>query len=123
MADVRYEAGVRQTQAFIDVNPVEVVVTRKAKVPTPAGGFKDGPPAPLPPQTMRLCAEQRMKSDQVMATSDGALDNPPWMLVALPGADIRKGDDVAVPGQGNFEVDFVSVKPAWRVNAAVTQRA
>lgn len=116
------ELHVVQTQAFIDENPVEIVISRRTKSATASGGWKWGPASPLlSSQTMRKVGSSRLASTIKRTTEDGREVIPTATLIALPDADVEIGDLFDLDGD-TFEVVTVENEhPPWRLSAEVVE--
>lgn len=110
-----------QTQAFIDERPIEVVITRKEKVTTAAGGYRWANPEALPPQVMRLVEMLRIQGRESRMDSDGKLVVPTHIAVMMPDSDIQIHDSFPAY-DGTWEVVWVSKLPEWRWQAEVVGR-
>jgi hypothetical protein len=111
---------IKATQAFINENPEDIILTRRAKVTQPSGGFRWDAGAPLPAQVMRKVAINRVTAAVQRVTEDGRTVFPTAALVALPSADIQSGDLFILAGVPH-EVVFVSDRPKWRLQAEVIE--
>lgn len=80
----------RQTKQFIDQNPTNVVFSRMTKVADGAGGSTTAPTA-LAPQTVRLVRPQMSESVE-RRTVGGEVVLPTLVVIAMPTADINRGD-------------------------------
>lgn len=92
--------GRRITTQFIAENPVDVVVTRRTKQATSAGGFKWVNPVDLTPQTMRRVLPNRVSSSEGNRRTDssGRTVVPTANLVGQIDADIDRFDLVDLSG-------------------------
>lgn len=116
MTDLAYEAGRRNTQAFINANPAPAIIKRKSRSDDGMGGTVTGAPATLSTQpTVRMCPANQFGNPVPRTTEDGSTVRPDWWVVAMPGTDIRKGDMVTADGH-TVEVVHVSESPRWRQN-------
>lgn len=113
---------IKATQAFINENPESIVITRRAKVVQPSGGFRYSAGAPLAAQTMRKVALNRISAAVERVTEDGRTVLPTAALVALPTADLQRGDLFTLDGVPH-EVVHVSDRPKWRLQAEVIEHA
>lgn len=112
MTDTIY-ASKKSTEHFIDENPSDVVFVRSARIRTSAGGYKDGPPALLPPQRVRLVAQSGYLADQRVG-AEGDVSVPRFVVVGLPEVDMKKGDTF-VHGDETFRISKVNTSPPWAV--------
>jgi len=106
------------TRAFIDENPSEVVVHRRVRQKTSAGGFVWQVTALLPPQTMRKVSAGRVGAVVSRTTEDGRTVVPTYTMIGVANADIQRGD-LAEIGEDNFEVVWVNRSPGWACRAEV----
>lgn len=81
------------TEAFIAENPRQVVLIRRAKVATTAGGFTWGAPVNQAAQTFRKI-EARVSGavGDSKSTGDGDVIVPVFMLVCPLNANIQRDD-------------------------------
>lgn len=93
----------RQIKEMIDSDPIEVQFRRRAKIPTPSGGYKLGPEAPLDLQKVRLIPFKRRMTDFLVNTELGELSDLPYVLLGFHTLDCQKGDVFNCP-LGEFEV-------------------
>lgn len=100
--------AVNITRQFIDEHPLEVVMGRRNRTPTSAGGWTLGSPVDQLKQTIRLISG-RMYVDTVRTTAEGRQVHPTHTLVALFGANIEKFDVFSIGGD-DFEVVWVEDK-------------
>jgi len=107
----------RQTQAFINERPAQIVISRRTKTPTENGGYKLGTPVDLAPQTMRKVGS---KEALPITTSDGRLLVPTHNVIAMPDADIEVNDKFTLDGVVH-EVLVISTLPEWRIQAGVIE--
>lgn len=114
MVALEHEAGLRQTTEMIRRDPVDAVFTRTAKLATTAGGTRSGAPVDTAPQHVRLMPAQT-ETTQIprVVTSSGALETPSYVILALPGVDIRVGDRATIDGK-KLEVVWFNDEPGWR---------
>lgn len=110
----------RQTQAFIEVRPIEIIIERTKRVPDGRGGFtlEPAPGSPLPPQRVRKVGSARIGATVERVTSDGKTVIPSSTLIAFPNADIQRYDKFVLEGITHEVVD-VSILPEWRLSAEV----
>ena len=113
---------IKATQAFINENPEAIVLTRRAKVEQPSGGFRYNAGAPLAAQTMRKVAIGRVGAVTERVTEDGRTVMPSAVLICMPDADIARGDLFTLDGVPH-EVVFIGKRPKWRISAEVIEHA
>lgn len=89
----------RQTKAFVDANPIEIVITRHgARTKTPAGGWVKSAPTTLAPQTVTLVLAKRRFNSGVINSEAGDVQDSDWLLIAPNGADIQADDEFVAYG-------------------------
>jgi hypothetical protein len=108
----------KQTEAFINENPVDVVVTRRTKQANNSGGWKWTNPQNLDPQTMRKVGTTTPVSRE---TADGKTVLPNAVMIALPDADLQIGDLFTIEGRDHEVVWVDSDHPPWRLRAEVIE--
>lgn len=108
------EVAARSTKGFIDENPVELVLTRAARLRTTAGGWEDGELTDLTPQRVRLVAQ----TNRNRLNPDGDVTVPAFVLVGLPGTDVAEGDIFSYQGN-QYRVGRPVNGPAWAVRMEV----
>lgn len=111
----------KQTQAFIDQNPISVVVIRRTKVDLPDGGHR-WKEAALAAQTMRKVASNRQGDVDKVLGPDGQLVVPVFTLIAMPQAVIKREDYVKLEGS-TFYVAKASNDPPWARRASIIDRS
>lgn len=110
-----YDAGLKQTIAFIDQDPVDAVFERKAKSKSTAGGTLRGAESESGPQRVRLIpARTETTETPLRMSSNGRQVLPEWTITALPGADIALYDWTTIEGK-RLEVLYINDKPSWRL--------
>jgi hypothetical protein len=83
----------RNVRAFVDADPVDVVLMRpSAKVRTSAGGWVEGEPLPLPPQRGRIVQAKRRFASPLVNTEAGEVTELPYILLGFWDMDVEKGD-------------------------------
>jgi hypothetical protein len=112
----------KQTAKFVDENPQDIVFNRETKVADGMGGWRKNATAALPPQTMRMVAQERVGSVTTRTTPDGRIVTPTFKLVGVPPIDVQALDTFSI-GDDDYEVVYVSTSPAWRVTADVIEHA
>lgn len=86
------------TRRAIEQNPEQVALKRTPKVPDGAGGFTDGEPATLGPQTFRLFISSNRGSRDVSQVG-GQMQINQAGLLAPHDADIRRDDSFERDGR------------------------
>ena len=108
----------RQINALILADPIDIILTRRAKVPVPGGGWRFGPPAPLDPQQVTIIPFKRRMSDALVGTELGEVVDLPYVVVGRHDLDIQRGDIFIYNGD-KFEVKNVDLKTEVRTAAHV----
>jgi hypothetical protein len=107
------------TRSFIAADSLSLALTRTPKVSDGAGGLKNGTPATLTAQTLRLNPLQ--DAVQSRTTADGKQVLPQYMLMGEYNADLDRGDTFTVDGR-RYEVVFVLQNKQYQVKAEVYYR-
>lgn len=108
----------RLNKAFMNYDPLEIVLTRKAKVDTGAGGWKWAEPTNLEPQLFRMTPFKRRLGLGETNTPDGDITASQFLLMGKVGADVAKGDTFKVDND-NYIVVKVHPKELTRLMAVV----
>jgi len=98
----------RNTTAFIQAQPVQVVITRQTKTQNLRGGW-DTEPEVLPAQTMRINHTLVGRRARQASPGDETFGDVPYSKDVLMGpwdADVQK-DDVFVVDGVTYTVDYV----------------
>lgn len=98
----------RSVGAFVEADSVSLVLTRPQRVDMGNGGWREGPGTTLPPQTFRLVPFKRRLTHQETNTQDGPIPILPYVLVALPGADVQRDDEFEHRGR---QCKVIGVEP------------
>ena len=106
------------TQAFIEADGTDLSVSRKVKVSNGSGGYTTGPETVHGPFRVRLIPQSDRVPEVVM--SDGRLMRPKFVILGMPGTDIRR-DDVLVWKLKQFVVAAVHDGPEYEFKANVVQ--
>lgn len=113
----------RNTRAFIDADPVAVVLKRPTVEETPAGGRRRGPLRDLPPQRVRLVPLSGNVWDRSkQKVNSGNLPDVTHQLIGMPKLDIQK-DDVFSLGADDWVVTHVSPERTERTSANIVLRS
>jgi hypothetical protein len=104
-------ASEKSTEAFIDENPIEIVLRRSVRTKTSAGGWAMGAPSPLPPQRVRLVALHGYLADQRLGP-EGDITVPRFMVVGLPTVDMKRDDTFEYDGE-TYRINRVNTTPPW----------
>lgn len=110
----------KNTQLFIKTNPSEVIIDRRKRVKTPAGGFVWEHIDFLSSQTVRILRSGNKGDSIKRTTPDGRVLVVSAKGMAMPGADIQEGD-LFDEGGDHWEVITVSTVPSWRVAFELTR--
>lgn len=92
------------TKAFIDADPVSLVLSHREKEDTPTGGFKFGDPVLRDAQTFRLIPQSDIMPQ--VQTPDGTTLTPTYVLLGTHDAQMSRWDTFSLNG-----IDFVIVSP------------
>lgn len=111
----------QQTIGLIDENPIDVVLTRRARVPDGQGGWIYDASTALPPQRVRIFPRRSAAVISDRAVPEGIEEIPEYVMVALPEADVSSADTFPYDGS-TFRVSRV-IRTAWRVRAEVVRHA
>jgi len=82
----------RQISAMIDADPIQISLTRKVRVTTPAGGWTWGAPITLAPQKCRLIPFSRRQTEFLLNTEAGFIPELPYILLGFHTMDIQRDD-------------------------------
>lgn len=116
MVKIRREAVKRS----IDMNPVDIEITRTVYEDDGAGGKRALPPVLLPPQTVRIFLTFSNQARDV-SNEAGQMYTHKWGLLAAHDADIKKGD-VFIDGDRKFKVKHMPT-PVGLKGAVVSLQA
>lgn len=98
----------RQTKAFVDSNPIEIVIIRQGeRTKTPAGGWVKSAPTTLDPQTVTLVLAKRRFNAGMVNSEAGEIQSSDWLLIAPVGADIQQDDEFVAYGD-NYTVKSIN---------------
>lgn len=111
----------RNTQAFIDADPTEVVLHRPTRTNTGTGGTRPSGWAPQTVQTMRLLPQGGGTSTE-RQLPDGKVVRPTWVLLGTYDANMLRGDAFDLPDGSVGEVVYVHEKRAYEVKGEVVGR-
>lgn len=93
----------KNTQAFIDENPITVAITRRIRVQVPGGGWAWEDDETIPDQECRLVHSGNVSDAQSLATIQGRVVRIEAKFVFLIGANVQEGDIIPV-GEKDWEV-------------------
>lgn len=114
------------TQAYIDENPVTIVLTPSRGAPTkkPSGGHDYGTPTNRIPQTFRLIELPSPDGLEESKNDGGFVRKYGYQLVGMPTAIVEFGDiwDEVAPDNTmiHYHVDDVQPFNGWEVRAMVS---
>lgn len=110
--------GERNTQAFIDANPLVVSLFRPQRQRTEAGGMVKTSPLQLPPQKFRIVPMSGLVWDRSRTTPDeGRIDDVTEELIGMPDADVQKADYLECETGGWYRVEHISPVRGFRSEA------
>lgn len=118
MSSIESEMNVVQTRAFIEHDPIYVVIYRTEATDDGAGGTIIEPLSPISAQRVRVSGQARQR---VVETPDGRQLQIDVSLIGLPGFDVRLGDLFLLGGY-EYEVVNIQDQPAWRIVAESIRR-
>ena len=108
-----------QTRAFIDANPVDLVLRRKVDTPDGVGGtLKSAPALDLYTQTVRVVGQRRPLT---RITSDGRQVEVDKSVVGTVDFDVEIGDEFTHLGN-DYEIINIQDQPVWRKTAEAVRR-
>lgn len=117
IAELEMRIQMRNTQAFVDADAEEIVITpRTVRVPDGAGGWRDGTGPALPPQKVRIVPVNRIQD--VLFPVEGRRDDIKYTIVAMPDVDIQRYDTFKWRGD-TWKIDRVHNKPDYEFKADV----
>lgn len=108
----------RQIQAYIEMSPSDIVLTREGSTSDGAGGSIGTTPTTVTVHCRVIGVRQPTRR----VTSDGREVSIERALVALPGANIQVADMATVDGR-LMEVVTVSDRAPWRTFAEMVSRS
>lgn len=92
------------TKAFIDADPISVIITPVVKEDDGGGGHKRTPGTPLPAQTLRLIPQSDVMP--TVTTPDGVQLLPTYVLLGEHTANLPRWGEFSLGG-----VDFIITSP------------
>lgn len=107
----------KSTQGFIDENPSQVVLTRRARVASTAGGWVDGAATIMAAQEFRLVGTS---SNRRRLDDQGDVMVPDFTMIGMPERDVKEGDTFVV-GPLTYRVRKVNRVPAWATRAEAVE--
>lgn len=121
-SDMELVVQKRNTRAFIEVDPVDVVLTRFSRVPNGAGGYRLSGPVERASQRFRLVLQANRGDTGERLLLDGTANQVTHDLIGMPDADIAPGDKFVYDSR-SYEVVEVFRVGGYEVKARVTTRA
>lgn len=113
MTSVAHDLGMRQTEAVINQDKSLVPFQRFKSNKTTAGGVRREALGPTAPQEVRLIPRQALANQTPLRrTPDGEMVTPTWFILAMPGSDIQRFDEVEIKGH-SLRVLHVNTEPDW----------
>lgn len=110
----------KQTLQFIGYNPVEVSLLRPNRTADGSGGWIEGEPTELAPQTFRQIT-QSTNSQVFSRTIDGEEVQPDFVLLGAYDADVQTGDHYLV-GEIRYDIVYVRTDRRYETWAEVVYR-
>jgi hypothetical protein len=105
------------TRAFIDADVKTIVLNRSVRVSNGQGGYETSPPAPRPPQQLRLIPlKGTMAPERV--TLEGTKVAPDYILLGMHDDDIARWDEFEDEGR-RYQVIFVNEKRTYETKGEV----
>lgn len=111
---------IKQTRQYIHEDPTEVTLERTTRTADGAGGWVDGDPTPVDPQTVRLVPANPNAGNEVR-TVGGEVLKTQYSIVAMPDADIVEGDALMI-GTARHEVAVVLGIGGYELRAELVRR-
>jgi hypothetical protein len=111
----------RQTTAYLNAEPRDVVLLRSDLQDDGAGGKIESQPVPLAPQVFRLVPFKRRLTHTQSTITEGTVTVSSYALVGRWDADVQKGDEFVLDG-GRYRVESVEPGRDYRTLADVTYR-
>jgi hypothetical protein len=106
----------RLTESFVNADYVILSLVRTPRISDGAGGFKDGTPVTLAPQTFRLTPSE--DGATARTTSEGETATPEYMLIGAYTVDLARFDRFTI-GSRRYEVTFISENRQYEVKGEV----
>lgn len=105
------------TRAFINTDPVDVVLTRRERISNDSGGYVLAFPSPLPSQRVKFIPQQdvALRGD----TSDGTLAEQRYVLLGVYDADFKQDDEFTLNGR-RYRIGNVKEPNGYERKAEVT---
>lgn len=115
------DAALSSTQAFIDDNPIDVELVRTPRIRSTAGGWVNGTPVTLEPQTMRLVAQNQHQGGSHIS-GEGDVEVVRYILVAMPDVEMSRGDTF-VHNDLTYRIRSVSTSPPFAKRGECVEHA
>ena len=116
MVDAEQEVHGANTLAWISSDPIDLVLTRTARVKTDSGAWETTT-TDLPAQTFRMDRSSNQSID-VVTTVEGQSVPLAFRIVGSPTADVEEGDTFTI-GDKQYSVTYVYRTTFTRVAAEV----
>lgn len=97
IGDIPASLQAKQTEAFVNYRPTDVILIRTTKVADGQGGYTRDTPTPLPPQKLRLVKINRL-AEIVRMNAAGRQVSPNWTLLGDIETDMKRFDTCTVEG-------------------------
>jgi hypothetical protein len=112
-------AQIRQTAAFIEADPVDLSVSRQTVSRVPGGGVRvSGSPTTT---TRRARLIPVGDTTEIGSPNGSSAERREWVLMGLPGLDIREGDTFTYLGQSSVVASVTGGQ--YEIKARVVARA
>lgn len=113
----------KATRVFIDMNPTELVFSRRPPIDDGNGGYTLGAATELSAQSCRVVGQNsRMVGLAGQRVSpNGSIQSDTIVLVGLPEMDVRAKDKFLWEGQ-KYEVASIEKNPKWAIRAKAELR-
>lgn len=121
MSTLTEQIHLDQTQAFIDLNPSDLVAYRSARTPDGRGGSTLGSATAVAAFCGRMVGHQLQRGD-VRAVPDGNQVSLTYTCVMMPDVDVQLGDEIEYDGK-RFVVENISTSPPWRRTAGLVAQS
>lgn len=110
--------GERNTKAFIEANPVTVVLRRPQMAETESGGVRKLTPLMIAAQQFRIVPMSGLVWDRSRTTPDeGMIQDVTEQCIGMPSADIQINDYFPAEYGGWYKVHHVSPVKGYRKEA------
>lgn len=106
----------RLTSAFIAADKKDIALRRSERTPTATGGYKVGPPDPLPAQAGRILPSNRQLPER--EKPDGTLAQPSHVLMMEWDSDMQRWDTFEDDGH-DYILLWVQEKHAYQKKAEI----